>query len=250
MPAGKLLYTATAMPDPSPRATSSGARDAQGAMVSAWLPRLDFDWTPALQGASRQRLAKDETLFLEGMPADTLYIILEGRVRLISFGLDGKERHLMIIGANGLVGDCGLPASNRYVVTAVASADTQVAALPASRMLGLLESDARMARQQRHLAAMRYRIMLRHVEAQGSNAGRRRVCMHLLDLVNSYEAPHQLGTVITIAFTQEEMGRICGLSRVSVSQVFTALEHEGVIARDGRLIVVTDRDRLAVLAHS
>ena len=238
------------MPAPSSPAASCRADDAHDAMVSAWLPHLDFDWAPALQGARRQRFAKDETLFLEGVPADTVYIILEGRVRLTSFGQDGKERHLMIMGTNGLVGDCGLPASDRYVVSAVAAADTEVAAVPTSRMQGLLQSDSRLAQQQRHLAAIRFRIMLRHVEAQGSNAGRRRVCLHLLDLVNSYQAPHPLGTVITIAFTQQEMGSICGLSRVSVSQVFTALEQEGVIARDGRLIVVLDRHKLATLAHT
>ena len=42
-------------------------------------------------------------------------------------------------------------------------------------------------------------------------------------------------------FSAGEMGNICGLSRVSVSHVFTALERDRVIDRDGRLVVVRNR---------
>jgi CRP/FNR family cyclic AMP-dependent transcriptional regulator len=83
---------------------------------------------------------------------------------------------------------------------------------------------------------------------QGSNSSRRRVCLHLLDLLSSYGAPHADRSVISIAFTQQEMGNICGLSRVSVSHVFTALERDGVIGRAGRLVVVLDQDPLTQYA--
>jgi CRP-like cAMP-binding protein len=56
--------------------------------------------------------------------------------------------------------------------------------------------------------------------------------------------------VISIAFTQQEMGSICGLSRVSVSQIFSQLEREQVIARSGRLVVILDQARLEVLSHT
>ena len=62
--------------------------------------------------------------------------------------------------------------------------------------------------------------------------------------MNSYGEPHRDGTLISITFTQQEMGNICGLSRVSVSNVFTLLEREGVIARSGRLIVICDAPQL------
>ena len=219
-------------------------------LVSAWLTHLQYQWDEVTQGTRSRSVAKDETLFLEGQPADTVYVIQEGRVRLTSFGFDGKERHLLIIGPSGLVGDCALRATRLYTVSAVAATDSLVYMVPAARMLSALVHDARMAAQHQQLAGMRFRILLRHVAVQGTNSSRRRVCLHLLDLVHSYGAPHRLGRVISISFTQQEMGSICGLSRVSVSQIFSQLERERVIARDGRLVVVLDPARLDLLSRT
>jgi hypothetical protein len=94
-------------------------------LVSAWLTDLPFDWGDMPRGTRTRAYAKNETLFLEGQVADTVYLIREGRVRLTSFGVDGKERHLMILGANGLVGDCALHSAQAYVVSAVAATDTR-----------------------------------------------------------------------------------------------------------------------------
>jgi len=219
-------------------------------LVSAWLTNLPFQWDAITGGTRVRRFAKEETLFLEGQPADTVYVIREGRVRLTSFGFDGKERHLMILGPNGLAGDCALRSTGTYVVSAVAAADTLVHMVPAATVLSALMRDGLLAAQQQTLSSMRFRIMLRHVAEQGSNSSRRRVCLHLLDLMHSYGAPHHQGTAISISFTQQEMCSICGLSRVSVSNIFTQLEREQVVARAGRLVVVVDAARLEVLSRT
>jgi|GEM_PF-2523572 hypothetical protein len=44
--------------------------------------------------------------------------------------------------------------------------------------------------QHQERSGMRFRIMLRHLATQGSNSSRHRVCLHLLDLLSSYVAPH------------------------------------------------------------
>lgn len=237
-------------PQPSSQTRVPAGLPPEGQLVSAWLTHLQFDWGTLDEGARRRNFATDETLFLEGQRADTVYLIRSGRVRLTSFGFDGKERHLMILGANGLVGDCALRSTRHYVVSAVAATDTEVSMLPAASLIRALAETPRLAEQHQALSGMRFLVMLRHVAVQGSNTSRRRVCLHLLDLVNSYGQAHRLGTAISITFTQQEMGSICGLSRVSVSHIFTQLEREGVITRAGRLVVVVDMARLEVLSRT
>lgn len=219
--------------------------NADGTMVSAWLTKLRFSWNDATQGARQRRFQQEETLFLAGDTASTVYAIEEGRIRLTSFSFDGKERHLMIVGPNGLVGDCGLLCAGNYVVSAVAASDAVVRAVPVGAMLAAIERHPVLQRQHQELCSLRFRIMLQHLALQGANSARRRVCHHLLGLMNSYGAPHPEGTVISIPFTQQEMGNICGLSRVSVSSIFTLLEREQLIARSGRLIVVRNARQLA-----
>ena len=215
-------------------------------VVSAWLTDLSFNWKTVTEGTRLLRYAKDDTLFLEGQLADTVFVVETGRVRLASYSLDGRERHLMIIGPNGLVGDCALRASPCYVVSAAAAADASVRALPVDAMQHAIENDPTLLRQFQAFSGLRYRIMLQHLALLGSNSARRRVCHHLIGLMNSYGVIRRDGSLISITFTQLEMGRICGLSRVSVSGVFSMLEREGIISHDGRAVVIRDR---AALQH-
>ena len=240
-------------PTASPHRTAYAAEPSRfdsGQLVSAWLTNLQFQWDAITEGARSRRFAKEETLFLEGQAADTVYVIRDGRVRLTSFGFDGKERHLLILGPNGLAGDCALRSTGSYVVSAVAATDTLVCMVPTATVQAALERDGMLAAQHQALSSMRFRILLRHVAVQGSNSSRRRVCLHLLDLMHSYGLPHRLGNMISISFTQQEMGSICGLSRVSVSTIFTQLEREQVIARAGRLVVIVDPARLDLLSRT
>ncbi|MFO1192659.1 MAG: helix-turn-helix domain-containing protein [Rhodoferax sp.] len=126
----------------------------------------------------------------------------------------------MIIGPSGLVGDCALRSTRTDTIR---GGRDRLGRLDGAHGHSRTGPDARLAAQ-RQLAGLRFRILLRHVAVQGANSSRRRVCLHLLDLLHSYGAEHRLGRVISIAFTQQEMGSICGLSRVSVSQIFSQLE--------------------------
>lgn len=216
--------------------------------VSAWMTDLDFRWGPLIEGARPVRLAKDEVLFHERQAARTVYVIHEGRVRLSSFAVDGRERHLMILGASGLVGDCGLPSTDRYAVTATAAAESVLMAVPAEEALRQLSGDPALARQHQALCSRRFRIMLQQLELQSHNSATRRVCHHLVGLVQSYGQVCEEGMRIGITFTQQEMGNICGLSRVSVSNIFSRLEREGWISRQGRHMLVCEIDTLKAVA--
>ena len=106
-------YAATPL-DPRSHPTASP-------FVSAWLADLNYAWGAMTEGTRTVTLKKDQVLFHQGQLTQAVYVIEEGRVRLSSFSLDGRERHLMILGSHGLVGDCGWPHSDRYTVSALAS---------------------------------------------------------------------------------------------------------------------------------
>ncbi len=165
--------------------------------------------------------------------------------------VEGKRRHLMIVGPTGLVGDCGLLASPHHVVSAEASTDAVVCAVPVAAMLAALQQTPSLMRQHQTLCSLRFRVMLQHLAMHGgANAAKRQVSHHLLGLMGSYGQPHLAGTLISITFTKQEMAHICGLSRVSVSQIFGALEDEGIIVPVGRHVAIRDADRLLLLAQN
>ncbi|MDM0034704.1 Crp/Fnr family transcriptional regulator [Variovorax sp. J22P271] len=228
---------------------SSPPRD--GPPVSAWLTALDFEWSELTRGYRPQAVANNALLFGQGLPLDAVYVVQAGRLRLTGDSVDGRKRHLMIIGANGLAGDCGLFLDGgRYLVSAEAATAAVVWALPAAAVAAALQRSPVLMRQYAALSALRYRIMLQHHALQGANSAGRRVCHHLLGLMGSYGTPHRDGTLISVAFTKQEMGDLCGLSRVSVSQILGRLARQGVVAEAGRHVVVLAPDRLAAVAQT
>lgn len=216
--------------------------------ISAWLTQLSFDWREATHGCRQRRVVAEETIFLAGQAASTAYVIEEGRVRLTAFSADGKERHLMIVGQNGLVGDCGLLSSKTYVVSAVAASDAVLSMVQIDTLLHALDQNPKLLRQHHTMCSTRLQVLMQHLAMQGPNSGQRRVCHHLLGLMHSYGKPVDGGIAISIHFTQQEMGSICGLSRVSVSHIFAELERLGVVERSERLVVVLAPRQLAELA--
>lgn len=213
--------------------------------VSAWLADLKYAWAGMTEGARTLSLKKDQVLFHQGQSAQAVYVIEEGRVRLSSFSLDGRERHLMILGSHGLVGDCGWPHSERYTVSALASSEVRLRVVDMARFSAALSEQPLLTQQHRALSSRRLCVLLQQLELQAHNSAGRRICHHLLGLLHAYGSPLQQGGLrIGISFTQQEMGNICGLSRVSVAYVFSRLERQGVIARQQRHLIVLRPDLL------
>lgn len=216
--------------------------------VSVWLTDLHYDWTEIKQRGRERLVKKEEILFLEGQPTDTVYIVESGRIRLVAYSPDGKEQHLAVIGSNGLVGDCGLFSGGHHLCSAIASCEAALFEVPGDFMIQAIQRYPTVMRQYLALMDMRFRIMLQHYALLSASSARQRVCYHLLGLMHGYSSPHRDGHIIRILFTQQEMANVCSISRVSVSNIFMSLEGEHVIARDGRNIVILDPQHLTALA--
>ena len=228
----------------APIAVDLHSQPAASPFVSAWLADLKYSWASMTEGARTVTLKKDQVLFHQGQSAQAVYVIEEGRVRLSSFSLDGRERHLMILGSHGLVGDCGWPHSERYTVSALASSEARLRVVDMPRFVAALSEQPLLTQQHRELNSRRLCVLLQQLELQAHNSAGRRICHHLLGLLHAYGSPLQQGWRIGISFTQQEMGNICGLSRVSVAYVFSRLERQGVIARQQRHLIVLRPDQL------
>lgn len=208
--------------------------------TSTWLDDLHNDWQPLLKNAQRVHLRKNALLFTEGQACHRCYIVESGRIRLVVHDRSGRELHLAIVGRNGLVGDIGAEGFGVHVTSAIASTDANVYALSRSVMVEAMQKEPRILHQVLAMADLRFKLMVQHRVLMGVHHARAGICLHLLGLMHSYGRPHLKGFLLDIVFSQQEMADLCGISRVSVSHVFSALEKGGLIGREGRHIVIID----------
>lgn len=84
-------------------------------------------------------LRKAQALFLQGEPADSVFYILKGRVKLTVVSSQGKEAVIAVLGPDAFVGEGCLAGQRFRMATAKAMTDGTVVRLQKEAMIRLLQ---------------------------------------------------------------------------------------------------------------
>ncbi|APW39669.1 hypothetical protein RD110_22715 [Rhodoferax koreense] len=215
-----------------------------------WIEAPAFDWTALTNGRQARTLSQGSTLFEQGDPVRSIFVISRGRVRLATYSDEGKERHLMVIGPGGLVGDWGVADRGSHLTAAVASVDTTVYEVPAAGFLRALQAEPELLAQAMAFAEQRIQALLQHHDLLSAGPAVKRVALALTGLAHAHGVPHPRGVRLQVRFTQAEMASICSLSRMSVSTVLKDLFSRGLLLRDGRWLVIAEPGKIDALIGS
>ena len=79
--------------------------------------------------ASRRRYPKDTVVFFENEEGDTLFMILEGRIKVTILGDDGREIILTMLSPGDLFGEMALLDNEPRSATAIAVEETELLSL-------------------------------------------------------------------------------------------------------------------------
>jgi CRP/FNR family transcriptional regulator len=191
----------------------------------------------------RRRLRRGAQLFIEGQPAEGLFVILSGAVKVIRRSAEGREQVLHREGPGATLGEVPVFDGLGSVASAVAGVDTLVLFLPRAPLLAALDRNPAGARAVIQVLCRRVRRFAALVENLALRGVDQRVAAHLC-------AEHERsgGSTFALAETQAELAAELGTVREQVSRALSRLVSSGVIRRQGRRVTVLDRARLAALA--
>ena len=96
-----------------------------------------------------------EYVYLPGDPSDTIYLIIEGRVKLSYPGRDGRALTLSILGEGELFGEMALTGGERRELAAEALERTSIWAIDKDHFLQLLQESAGLSLQVMGLVILR-----------------------------------------------------------------------------------------------
>lgn len=99
-----------------------------------------------LAGLFQERKVKaGMTIFTEKMPAEALYVIKSGQVRITTMAGEGEEMGLLLLGANDFFGEIALIQESSRAVTARAESAVDLLILSRKDFQALLDLDPRAA---------------------------------------------------------------------------------------------------------
>lgn len=181
-------------------------------------------------------------LFTEGEPAQAMYVVRSGQVKIFKVSPDGREQVLRIASA----GDC----FNEVPIFDEGPNPANAEAVEPASLWGLRRTDVRRLVEEHPAIAIGFlkafagklRYFTRKVEDLSFRSVTSRVAKLLLEIA---EDDGKGGLRLTQQFTQQEMAAFVGTAREMIGRAFRTLEKEGAIKLDRHRIVIMSRAALA-----
>ncbi|ARN80185.1 Crp/Fnr family transcriptional regulator [Methylocystis bryophila] len=200
-------------------------------------------------GFRRVDFAKNEMLFSRGDPADHIYIVLEGRVRLSIGTAEGKELSFQIAGPGDLFGEIGVLDGETRSAEATAVDATTAYQLEKAEFQRLRREHSSLSESVIRFLCRRLRTVSDKLEIIVLYSLEARLARFLLSALEGQ--PEAAGRRIPLAlgYSQSELAQLLGASRPKLNAALGSLEKAGAIKRtQDRLFC--DRALLTNIAES
>jgi CRP-like cAMP-binding protein len=199
---------------------------------------------------TRARAGRGEVLFYEGDEGETLYLVLDGKVKITSGTADGRENLLAVLGPGEVFGELSLFDPGPRTATATAVSHLEYATLPHARLKPWLSARPVAAEMLLQVLARRLRLSntaladMAFVDVPG------RVAKQLLALAERFGTPTAGGALrVEHGLTQEELAQLVGASRETVNKALSDFVGRGWLRLESRAVVLLDQERLVRRAH-
>jgi CRP/FNR family transcriptional regulator, cyclic AMP receptor protein len=186
-------------------------------------------------GVVKRRFRRGELVVEQGRNSHALYILLNGRARVLTADSKGREVILAVLEAGDYVGEMSLIDHEPHSATVRAEIQTDMLVLGQAEFARCLPERSSLAYSVMHGLVKRLRAADRQIESLALLDVYGRVARALLEMSETVGEQR----VIRNKVSRQDMAKIVGASREMVSRVMKDLEERGVIEtrEDGSVLV-------------
>jgi CRP/FNR family transcriptional regulator, cyclic AMP receptor protein len=190
-----------------------------------------------------RRFKDGEEIFAEGMPCEGLYVILSGSARLFKTAASGREQVLTIEMAGSTLAELPVFDEGPYPASASAIGDSTLLFIARSDFRALCLEEPEVALAVLKAVGRRLRRLVGLVEQLSFTTVRHRLADLLLEKAREGETTGR-GVEFTLVENNQELAARIGTVRELVSRNLSRLQLEGIIAMEGKGVIVRDLERL------
>ena len=187
------------------------------------------------EGRSIAKYRKGAIVFAQGDPANAVFYIQKGKVKVTVVSEQGKEAVVAIIGANEFFGEACLAGQNRRIATTVAMSDSVLVRLDKAAIIDVIHDEPAFSELFiAHLLGRTIRVEADLVD-QLFNSSEKRLARLLLLLANFGKegAPEP----VLAKISQETLAEMIGTTRSRVSFFMNKFRKLGLIDYNGHIVV-------------
>lgn len=183
-------------------------------------------------GSSIVRLKKKEAVFYQAMPADCVFYLLNGRVKLTALSPEGREATIALMRAGDFLGEeCISSGQLNRTTTAIAITECILLRTDRKAMLEVLRCDAQFFQFFLSFIVTRNKRMQEDLIDRLFHTSEKRLARVLL-LLADFESSGQTEVVVP-KVSQETLAEIVGTTRSRVSLFMNSFRKQGLIDYHG-----------------
>jgi CRP/FNR family transcriptional regulator, cyclic AMP receptor protein len=187
------------------------------------------------EGRSIGKYRKDEVVFQQGDPADAVFYIQKGKVKLVVLSPQGKEAVVAILSANDFFGEGCLAGQRHRIATVVSMGDSVIVRLNKSSIVAVIHREPAFSEMFiAHLLSRTIRVEADLVD-QLFNSSEKRLARLLLLLANFGKEGKPEPLIAKIS--QETLAEMIGTTRSRVSFFMNKFRKLGLIEYNGGITV-------------
>ncbi len=195
------------------------------------------------------RLDRQAFVWNEGDTSRYLYLIVNGRVKLIKHSETGKDVIIEIFGPRDAIGEMSLLVGGTYTTAAVCLSQTELLCVPRQQILDLLATVPGMALRSLRGMARRQRMLMQKIKELAAGGVEYRMAHLLLKLADRIgEESGDAGITIPLVLSRQDIADLVGTTVETAIRVMSRWRKMDIVTNDKRGILIRDRDTLEDLA--
>jgi len=203
---------------------------------------------PLPEKLHRRHYRKGEVIFHQDDPADCMHIVEEGSVKISIMSADGREKDIALLQEGECFGEMALLDNSNRSAMATCLDHSETLVLFRQDFLHFLCGYPEFASKIISLLAQRLRNANDTLGDMVFLDVPTRVAKELLVLVETYQKVSYDNKNIVIPIGQEELARLVGSNRETVSRALASYRRMGIVATSHGKITITDMPHLNRMA--
>lgn len=189
---------------------------------------------------------KDEFIYFPEEPAQYIYMVVNGRVRIGHYLDDGREIVTAILTNGEIFGELALAGEDRRRDFAQAmEANTTICPLSIDDLKELMKENKELSFKLLKLVGLRLMKLERKLELLVFKDARTRIVEFLKDAASWKGKKVGFETMIPTRLTHKDIAALTGTSRQTVTTILNDMKEKNLINFDRKKILIRDLDKLA-----
>lgn len=192
--------------------------------------------------ATRRKMKKGDTVFMQGDSADEVFLVKAGRIKLTKVLENGTELMLDLRSAGDFVGENMFSEEGEYPVSAVCLEDTLTCGFTRKQFEQLVLNHPKVGLQVIKNLSERITWLTTRVGNLTVTNIEDRLYRVLKNVAKDHGTESPKGVMIQFPLTHEDLSFLAGAHRVTISRAIKALKEAGKIILENKLLILPELD--------